>query len=680
MIRVVTFLFCFSFYNVVYGSANQQDQDTILSRNLSEVVISANRFGSIRLNTPEAVRVTGTNTVIRQQLRSAPEALVSASGVFVQKTNHGGGSPFLRGLTGNQTLLLIDGIRLNNSTYRYGPNQYFNTIDLFSIEKIEVLRGSGSVQYGSDALGGAVNVFTHDVRFSGNPSWGSTLYTRLAAAGMEQSLNGSLKFSSSRVAVRGGLTLRNFGDLKGGDTTGVQSPTGYSEIDYDIKGKLLLSESTELTMFLQSVHQSNVPVFHKVVLENYAVNRMDPQNRKLGYVKVTHKPDDGLIRSLSFSASWHDTEEGRESRKNNSDVLRYENDKVRTLGFIAEAFTSDGNNWSASTGAEIYNDLVGSTRYERDLTSGIITDKRGLYPDNSRMTSIAAFSLHTIEFQNWIFSGGARFNAFLINVHDEVLGETSLTPSALVGNFAIMRKLTGRSSLFVSANSGFRAPNVDDLGTLGIVDFRYETPNFNLTPEHSLQFQTGYKYQGKTLRGEIFIYRNELRNLIVRNIVAGDTIDGYPVYIKENVERAFIRGVETAWELDLGKSWNAGFSLTYTYGQNITKNEPVRRIPPLFGRVSTEYSLKNLRIGAEWLAAAKQERLAAGDKSDNRIPAGGTPAWSIFNLNAGYDIDLLSIGFSLQNILNEDYRYHGSGVNGQGRTALISLMINLGSL
>ena len=63
------------------------------------------------------------------QFRTTPESLVGTTGVFIQKTNHGGGSPFIRGLTGNQTLILIDGIRVNNSTFRYGPNQYFNTID-----------------------------------------------------------------------------------------------------------------------------------------------------------------------------------------------------------------------------------------------------------------------------------------------------------------------------------------------------------------------------------------------------------------------------------------------------------------------------------------------------------------------------------------------------------------------
>ena len=78
----------------------------------------------------------------------------------MQKTNHGGGSPFIRGLVGNQVLVLIDGIRLNNATFRYGPNQYLNTIDSWQIERIEVMRGSGSIQYGSDALGGVVNIIS----------------------------------------------------------------------------------------------------------------------------------------------------------------------------------------------------------------------------------------------------------------------------------------------------------------------------------------------------------------------------------------------------------------------------------------------------------------------------------------------------------------------------------------
>jgi outer membrane receptor protein involved in Fe transport len=77
------------------------------------------------------------------------------------------------------------------------------------------------------------------------------------------------------------------------------------------------------------------------------------------------------------------------------------------------------------------------------------------------------------------------------------------------------------------------------------------------------------------------------------------------------------------------------------------------------------------------LAATKQERLAQGDKDDNRIPEGGTPGWNIFNINVGYSWKSLSLDLRIQNLLNKDYRYHGSGVNGYGRSASLSVVIKL---
>ena len=314
---------------------------------------------------------------------------------------------------------------------------------------------------------------------------------------------------------------------------------------------------------------------------------------------------------------------------------------------------------------------------DNDTISGISMSKRGLYPDGATMTSMAAFSLHTFDYQKWNITAGVRFNSFIIKVDDEVLSTTKLTPSALVGNLAVQRKLNAKSNLFISFNTGFRAPNIDDLGTLGIVDFRYEIPNSDLEPEHSFQYQIGYKQKYSRLSGEIFLYRNELYNLIVRNKVPDEIIEGYPVYIKENTEHAFIEGIETAWDLELNKSWLITGSLTYTYGQNTTKDEPVRRIPPLFGRVATEYRLGNLWLNLEWQAAGNQDRLAAGDKEDNRIPAGGTPGWNIFNINTSYSIGAFKIDLNLLNIFDVDYRYHGSGVNGYGRSAFLTLIVRL---
>jgi len=658
-------------------AGSRAKQDTLVPYPLSEIVITADRYSSTRFYTPEAIDRIESSTMQQDQLRTAPEALIRMPGVFVQKTSHGGGSPFVRGMTGNQTLLLVDGIRLSNATQRYGPNQYFNTIDVFSLDRIEVLRGSGSVQYGSDAIGGTIHAMCRDAVLTDKPSWRTSLLARMMTQGMEQSLHGDLEYGSRKAAFRGGITWRDFGDLVGGDTTGRQIPTGYDELDYDVRGKIMPGPKTTLTFAFQQIHQRNVPVYHKVALENYAVNKMGLQDRKLAWLRMNHKLDKGIWKDLTLAVSWQHTEEERDMRKNGSDILRYENDRVRSAGFSAEAFTARGDFWSANSGLEVYTDRVKSMRTDADLSNGTSAAKRGLYPDGSEMSSLAAFSIHRFSFPRWNISAGARWNTYIINVSDRSTGTTMLTPSALVGNLSCLRKISPASNVFASLNTGFRAPNIDDLGTLGIVDFRYEQPNFELKPEHSIQVQLGYKYQGRKFSGEAYLYHNELYDLIVRNRAGSDSIEGYPVYRKENAERARIQGVEASWSLVPARSWLLSGSITYTHGLNITNDEPVRRIPPVFGMLALEYRHKKGRIGAECLAAGKQTRLAQGDKDDNRIPEGGTPGWTVLNILGSYQFGSFTVDLCLNNILNRDYRYHGSGVNGIGRSAMVTMRFEL---
>lgn len=129
------------------------------------ITITAQRQEDLSSDVSQSVTVVTQELLLQNAPRTTPEALMNQTGVWVQKTNHGGGSPIIRGLVGNQVLVLIDGIRLNNSTYRYGPNQYMNTIDPGLVDRIEAIRGSGSVLYGSDALGGVVQVISKKPTF-----------------------------------------------------------------------------------------------------------------------------------------------------------------------------------------------------------------------------------------------------------------------------------------------------------------------------------------------------------------------------------------------------------------------------------------------------------------------------------------------------------------------------------
>jgi outer membrane receptor protein involved in Fe transport len=257
------------------------------------------------------------------------------------------------------------------------------------------------------------------------------------------------------------------------------------------------------------------------------------------------------------------------------------------------------------------------------------------------------------------------------------LGNVKITPSAFVGNVAVMYAISRKQTLYAALSTGYRAPNVDDMGTLGIVDFRYEIPVSNLKPEQSVHTEVGYKFSGAKLKAEVSVYHLQLRNIITRVKVDGQLISGYQVYKKENSEKAIIKGAEAEFNWQATRNYNISGSASYTYGQNYTRNEPLRRVPPFNGRIMSLYRKNKIFVAAEFLFASKQDRLAQGDKDDNRIPKGGTPGWNVINLYTGYQTRPFCFNIGFQNLLNEDYRTHGSGINGVGRSAYISVTVNL---
>jgi hemoglobin/transferrin/lactoferrin receptor protein len=651
--------------------ANGQIDSSI--KKLEEVLVTAQRNSQQDIDISCLVESVTARQINTYSLRTTSEALMMASGIFVQKTNHGGGSPFVRGLTGNQTLVLVDGIRLNNSTFRYGPNQYMNTIDAFSVSKIEVAKGTGAVQYGSDALGGVIQVFTRQPGWSDKKYWKGRVLTRYMTGDMEKTTRGEFEYGSKKSAITAGITYRDFGDLLGGDTTGKQSPSGYREWAFDIKSIWKLAGNMQLTVAQQRVHQFQVPVYHKLRLENFKINESDPQQRLLTYARLSIETKNSLFSEIVFTTSWHQTREGRNTLKNNTSLLRKEMDEVNTIGFTAEVISKIRENWSANSGIELYADKVNSSREDINTVNNSSSFSRGLYPNNSRYGNYAVYSLHQVSVDKWQFDAGARWNILRIRIEDAALGRVLIKPAALVGNLAALYRLSRINALFASYSTGYRAPNIDDLGTLGVVDFRYEIPTANLSPERSRNLEIGYKLNHRKFSMKAGIFYMHLDNIITRVKKEGELINGYPVYKKENTESSFIRGAEASFDWQLTQGWNVAGGFAYQFGQNLTKKEPMRRIPPINGRLLSCYSKRNWRLVMEYSFAGAQTRLAQGDKDDNRISPQGTPAWNIVNCHSSYLYKKWRLTLGGQNLFNKDYRLHGSGINGVGRSASFTL-------
>jgi len=247
----------------------------------------------------------------------------------------------------------------------------------------------------------------------------------------------------------------------------------------------------------------------------------------------------------------------------------------------------------------------------------------------------------------------------------------------LVYNFSVLKKLGKNIGLYSSFNTAFRAPNIDDMGTLGIVDFRYEIPSDNLNPEKSKQFELGIKGNFKQGMFQINVFQNQLEDLITREKVAGQVIETYQVYAKMNTGKAIIKGLEWSSKNMIIENLYVSTFLTYTYGQDLIKNEPLRRMPPFFGNFALEYALGKLKIKPSLATAAAQKRLASGDIADNRIGKDGTPGFAVFNMNANYSINRFNFNLNVLNLGNKAYKTHGSGVYGYGRSAFGSVSFNI---
>ncbi len=131
---------------------------------LDDVVVIGRRPGKQLFSLAASVsKLEGQALAFRQSGTSLSEALGSLPGFHIQKTGPGMSSPFIRGFTGFHTVMTIDGIRLNHSAFRSGPNQYWNTVDPLSLERLDVIKGPAAVLHGSDAVGGVVGAFTESL-------------------------------------------------------------------------------------------------------------------------------------------------------------------------------------------------------------------------------------------------------------------------------------------------------------------------------------------------------------------------------------------------------------------------------------------------------------------------------------------------------------------------------------
>ncbi len=674
-----------------------------------------------------------TRSQLQQRLpRSTPDALRYEPGVFVQQTGHGQGSAFIRGLTGQQTLLLFDGIRLNNSTFRQGPNQYLFSLDSQTVHSLQILRGGASTRYGSDALGGVIlakpiepilRPAAVDDPVTVEPHW------RARAATADEELGGRAQLhltGGDAFAFLGGVGGRTVSSLmSSGAITGVaggealvprfaedgrtQLGTGFEELTAD--GRMLYQPSPNHAFKLAAYlyRQYDAPRTDKCPAANAPEDdclSYDEQFRTLVYGVWEGTPNTAGLAGFRATLSWQQQHERRTDSRPSSLVEEVGRDTVNTLGvtWVGETRAWPVTPWlklKLEYGGDTYHDRVQSAAWSTFSNIDVTHEaSRGQYLDGSSYTYGGIFTTGTARlFDDLRLRAGGRLS-WVVAAAPADLSSGSLAIDRfwlpLSSHGGVEWRAVEWLHLLANADYSFRAPNLDDLTARQQTGpgFQYENPT--LRPETATTFEIGARTVG-SVQAELWGFVTLLDGAVIKNpLPASDCqTEIFPCgsarshfRLVNAEEPSLIAGTEAAILIALPGGLSGRATVAWTWGEGPNTGDPdsvptvpsservpLSRIPPLNGTLELLWShVTGASAGASLRWAATQDRLALADVSDARIPPGGTPGFAVLDLRMGYRIEeKLLLSLVMENVFDTPYRYHGSSVNGPGRGMVILL-------
>lgn len=710
-----------------------------------EVVISANRVAQSKEKLAQQIEVITAKEISRQSLQTSADLLQNTGLVNVQKSQAGGGSPVIRGFEANKVLLVVDGVRMNNAIFRGGHLQNVITVDQNMLERTEVLFGSGSLLYGSDALGGVIHFRTKDPLLSDTDdlNFSGSAFTRYSTANNERTVHADLSAATKKVGMLFSINYSDFDDLRQGknrpssmDTLGlrnfvqgrsnnadvmlrnddplIQRESGYHQIDF--LGKLLLKQSERLTHVLniQFSNSSDIPRYDRLSEINSSTGQFNhaqwyygPQKRLLASYQARLKRGN-LYDEGNVTLAFQDIEESRHNRRWGSNNLAHRVEQVQVYSFNADFDKYLGGKFDLRYGLEGTYNNVNSTAHRENILTGVETALDTRYPDGGSNTkSIAAYTTlsHALSDQLTMHEGvRISHNTLASQFEDTTFFDfpfNEIKQQNTVATFQLgIAYLPGNNlKLYANMNSGFRAPNVDDISKV-FESFKGDTtggnsdlgtiivPNPDLKAEKTYNFELGFsKTWSEKLQLSLTGFYTLLRDAIITDnaqfngqdfIPYGDTLAR--VQMNVNAATAYITGYTAAMNYQINQQFSLAGSYNYTYGRINDPNRPLDHIAPAFGRASVRYRDHGFDVEAFSLfnAAKKlKDYNLAGEDNLNYATINGMPAWYTLNIRASYQINsYLMAQAGVENILDRSYRVFASGINSAGRNISLSLRAN----
>lgn len=699
---------------------------------LEQVVVSATKWNQLKREIPAKVAMVMPKDFQLQNPQTAADLLGVSGEVLIQKSQQGGGSPMIRGFATSRLLIAVDGVRMNTAIFRSGNLQNIISLDPFAMERTEVMFGPGSILYGSDAIGGVMSFYTLQPQFSldESPFIKGNAAARHSTANDEFTGHVDVNIGWKSFSIATSVSHNTFGDLRMGSfgpdeylrpfyvqrvdnidrifengDKQVQKPTGYSQINLMQKFRFQPNDNWDINYGFHYSASTDFDRYDRLIRTKNGQPRSaewyyGPQKWMMNNLEITNHSNNNIYNEITIRLAYQFFEESRIDRSLNDFERRHHTEQVDaySLNLDFNKFFDEQHHLIYGIEA-LYNDIA-STGINEDITDGSVVPGPSRYPV-SNWSSYAAYLTYQFKLSKQLMlQAGARYNHFILSADfDTKFFPLSFTTAeinngALTGGLGLVYNPDETWSFGLNLSTGFRAPNVDDIGKVfDSVPGSVVVPNPDLKAEYAYNAELGIaKVFNGIMKIDMTGYYTILDDAMVRRDFTLNGLDSLiyngelsQVQAIQNAASAYVWGIQAGVEIKLPYSF--GFSTRFNYQKGEEElddgsKSPLRHAGPWFGTTHLTLSVQKLKIDLyavyngeiSYKNLSEEERgkdyLYAIDENGNPY----SPGWNTLNMKMMYQLtDVFSVSIGVENITDQRYRPYSSGIAAPGRNFIFTL-------
>jgi iron complex outermembrane recepter protein len=605
---------------------------------LQELQVTATPLATTSLTSPQPTSILSDQELQGSRSASLGETISVLPGVRNFSTGSGIGKPVIRGLSSNRVLVLADGQRLENQQWgdEHGPQ-----IEAGEAERVEVVRGPASVLYGSDALGGVINVITPELpdALGADPFVSGNFVAGYASNNQQPDGTFSLEGARGGLGFRGSFTGRTSDDVRtpagelfnsGGNTVNGTGSIGYRAGWGSIAGTY--SRRNERV----EIHEDPAEDPTATPFQRIGEDRVHVQG------------------SLPVSASHLDVDLGYE--RNRRREFEESGATEVALGLLSRTYTADIRlHHPPVVGIA---GIVGISGLRNEFEK---FGEESLIPSNS-YNNLGLYAFEQLEVGRWNLALGGRYDFRRLRVEDDAdLGVVAQrrTYNSVTGNLGVLYRVAQPAAIVLNLGRGYRSPTAFDLFSNGVHEgtVRFERGDSTLRNETSINTDLALRLQGRKVTAEIGGFANFIDNFIFPD-PSGEIDPGSGLQIFDVTQgNAELTGFEAALEYHPAPFLHLRGTADYTRGQNTTTDAPLPLIPPF--RATYSARLEGGRMG--WIESSYLSLGGESNTEQTRVdPEDFAPSgYTLANVAAGLVAPLggrsVALDVQVKNLFNKAY-------------------------